>query len=956
MGATCISLDTETTGLDAVRDAVIEIAAVKFRDGKTLDTWSTLVNPNRTLPRKIQLLTGITPQDIEHAPLISAVAKDLKAFIQDYTIIGHSIGFDLEFLKNSGVSFGNPRIDTFELATVLLPELASYSLTALTACLGIKLKHHHRALADAIATKDLFLALVERGLQMDLAVLREINRVAALSRWPLRHFFRDLERRRSRTAHPGSVRERLLAKGKLDHTALGLIIDQRGHPEPLRPTSTKHALNEQELIAMLSPGGVLAKHFPGYEHRPEQIEMLRAVARAYNESQHVLVEAGTGTGKSIAYLLPAIHFAAQHSRPVVISTNTINLQDQLFNKDIPDLRRILPLEFKTALLKGRNNYLCLRRLGLFRQSKSPETDDVRVLAKILAWLPVTETGDRAELSLRGRELAVWSRVQAERESCLMDRCPHRREGRCFLYRARRDAEAAHIIVVNHSLLLSDMLVSNRVLPEYHHLIIDEAHHLEDRATEQLGFSVGRNQIDVQIRGLFQRTRTGKYRGFLPSIARHFHGSSVSAEIQKKAGAYLSNLALQLGQAQDAVRDLFDGIDHFVEAQSEQGRANRPYGLNILLASGKRCQPDWSEIEIRADDLGGALLKVEQGLQGLHKGLTELEDQGLLDYDDLLQGVWARLEHMRETREHLQTIVCQPRESESVYWLSVEARGNEVALNSAPLHIGQSLQRNLFSKLETVILTSATLRTASGFGYIRDRLGLEDADELTVGSPFDYVQSTLLYLPTDIAEPTQPHYQNKVARTITDLCLATKGQTLVLFTSHWQLRATHRAITRPLEEAGIVVYGQGLDGSRRQLLERFKTTPHSVLLGTRSFWEGIDVVGPGLSYLVIARLPFSVPTDPLFAARSDTFEDPFGQYAVPKAVLRFRQGFGRLIRSRTDHGVVVVLDSRILRRSYGLSFLEALPQCTECRGPLSELPRRAVQWVEEKQAGELNARL
>jgi len=948
MGRIYVALDIETTGLNAERDAIIEVAAVQFRDGEVLRTWSTLVNPKRRLPYKIQLLTGIKPEDLQSAPTISAVTAPLVRFVKDYPVVGHSVRFDLAFLRQHGISLRNPALDTFQLASILMPEVTSYSLGALTDALGIEVKSHHRALADALATKDLFLALVDRGLELDLAVLQEINRVAARSYWPLKGFFRDLERERARTAFTGTVREQLRAKGSLDSAALGLVLDRRQQVEPLRPTATKNALDEEELAAMLSPGGLLAENFPGYEHRPQQVEMLRVVTQAFNEGFQILAEAGTGTGKSMAYLLPAIHFSVDNGRPVVVSTNTINLQDQLFNKDIPDLQRILPIDFRAALLKGRSNYLCLRRLALFRRSNSLEAHEVQVLAKILAWLPVTETGDRAELSLREQELAVWSRIQAEQETCLGDRCPHFRKGRCFLYRARHRAEAAHIIVVNHALLLSDMMVSNRVLPEYHHLIIDEAHHLEARATEQLGFDVNRSQAYSLLASLTHQTPTGQYRGLLPAIPQHFRGSTVPPEIRERVGKYLTKLQRQVEQAQRATDSFFEHLQTFVRdtLMPDSGRINTAYDLRIELTRGVRNQPDWSEIEIQADDLDSDLLKVEQGMHNLHTGLSELEDQGIPDYDDLLQEVWARLEHVRQLREQLQAIITQP-VSTGVYWLSVGAKEQEIALHSAPLHVGPLLEENLFSKLETVVLTSATLRTGNNFNYIRERLQLEDAEELTVGSPFDYANSTLLYLPTDIPEPGQPQYQNTVSRATADLCLATEGRALILFTSHSQLRATYRAITRPLEEANIVVYGQGLDGSRRQLLARFRADPRSVLLGTRSFWEGIDVVGPALSCLVIVRLPFSVPSDPVFAARSRAFEDPFGEYAVPEAVLRFRQGFGRLIRSCTDRGVVVVLDKRILSRSYGASFLDSLPDCTVCRGPIKELPAKAARWIAGK---------
>nr|MBC7244869.1 hypothetical protein [Chloroflexota bacterium] len=953
MGRIYVALDLETTGLDPERDDIIEIGAVKFRDHQVLNTWSTLVNPQRPIPYKVQKLTGITPQEVQQAPGLASVIARLASFIGDYPVVGHTVGFDAAFLRKHGLLLRNPLIDTFELARILLPKLPTYNLATLAAILGIAPQEHHRALPDAIAAKDLFLALVERGLQMDLAVLQEINRTAARSYWPLRQFFLDLEHERVHTAFASNIREQLLAKGSLDSDTLGLVLDRREQPEPLRPSASKSLLDEQELVAILSPGGLLSQRFQGYEHRPQQIEMLRAVTRVLNEGGQLLAEAGTGTGKSLAYLLPAIYFAVSNGRPVVVSTNTINLQDQLCNKDIPDLQKILPFEFKAALLKGRNNYICLRRLALFRRSESLETEEVQVLAKILAWLPVTETGDLAELSLRDQELAVWSQVQAEQESCLGDRCPHFRRGRCFLHRARRNAEAAHIVVINHALLLSDMVVSNRVLPEYHHLVIDEAHHLEARATEQLGFAVNYSQAASFLRGLSQQTITGQYRGFLHEIPQHLRGSTISAVVQQQVNAYLVNMQGQVEQALLSLDNFFTTLHTFVKdtLSPEFERPNENYDRQIELTSGIRKQPGWSQIEIVADELDNDLLKVEQGLQGLHHGFSNLEGQNILNYEDLLQEIWARLEHMREIREQLRAIISQP-VSGGIYWLSIGAKDEDITLHSAPLHVSSLLVQHLFSKLESVVLTSATLRTAKDFAYIRERLGLQDAEEFAVESPFDYANSTLLYLPTDIPEPAQPNYQNIVSKAITELCLATRGRTLILFTSHHQLRNTYYAIARPLEEAGIIVYGQGIDGSRRQLLENFKTTPHSVLLGTRSFWEGIDVVGPALSCLVIVRLPFSVPSDPVFSARSRTFEDPFGQYAVPEAVLRFRQGFGRLIRSYTDRGVVIVLDKRILSKSYGSSFLDSLPDCTVCRGPLSELPNKAALWIQANQDSEL----
>ncbi len=949
MGRTYIALDTETTGLDSERDSIIEIAAVKFRDGEVLDTWSSLVNPKRPLPYKIQQLTGITPEDLQGAPPLPAVLSPLSRFAQGHPVVGHNIPFDLAFLRRHNVLMDNPSLDTFALASILLPKAPRYSLDVLTQLLGIQLTEHHRALADAIAVKDLFLALFERGQEMDLRVLQEINRMAAHSRWPLGQFFVDLERERAQVAFGSTMREQLLSKGSLDGDALGLVLDRRDRPEPLRPAETRQVVDAAALTSMLLPGGLIADGFPGYEHRPQQITMLESATEAFNEGYQLIIEAGTGTGKSLAYLLPAIHYAVKNSRPVVISTNTINLQDQLYNKDIPDLRALLPFPFQAAVLKGRGNYLCLRRLAQMRKAESLDANEAQVLAKILAWLPETPTGDNSELALRELEFAVWTRVQAEQETCLGDRCPHLRKGRCFFYHARHNAESAHLIIINHALLLSDMLVANRILPEYRHLIVDEAHHLEARATEQLGFSISRNQLHGLLSGLYQPSEAGQPRGFLAGILGHFRGSTVDLATQKDLAQFLQQLQSEVQRAEGASAEFFEALQVSVgeQMENEPRRGSPQYDRQIELTYGVRSQPSWSDVEVCADNLDAALLRIEQGLAGLQQGLTQVEDEQILDYDNLLQEVIARLDHVRQWRHHLQSIVIEPN-SRGIYWFSVSLNNGGVTLNYAPLEVGELLVKNLFANMETIVLTSATLRTEGNFNYIRERIGLPDASELVVGSPFDYVNSTLLYLPTDIPEPSQPNYQSIVGRAITELCLATGGRSLLLFTSHSQLQSTYRTISRPLEDAGIITYGQGLDGSRRQLLENFRNTPKSVLLGTRSFWEGIDVVGSALSCLVIARLPFAVPTDPVFAARSRTFDDPFGQYAVPEAVLRFRQGFGRLIRSCSDRGVVVVLDKRILSKSYGSAFLDSLPECTIRRGPLGQLPAAAAAWIRQTQ--------
>jgi DNA polymerase-3 subunit epsilon/ATP-dependent DNA helicase DinG len=357
----------------------------------------------------------------------------------------------------------------------------------------------------------------------------------------------------------------------------------------------------------------------------------------------------------------------------------------------------------------------------------------------------------------------------------------------------------------------------------------------------------------------------------------------------------------------------------------------------------RIQPAWSDVEMTWDNLSAQLTRVVADLERLCGGLTELDGFNVPDLEGLVQDCTGYLARLQEDREQMNACIAEPDRTQ-IYWANVSSDEQRVALHAAPLHVGGLVEKHLFHAKESVILTSATLATDGNFDFIRGRLSAVEADELAVGSPFDFKGSTLVYLPTDIPEPNQPYYQKTVEDALAALCRATEGRTLVLFTSYSQLRVTSQAISRPLSEAGIAVYEQGAGVSRVQLLENFRTVPRSVLLGTRSFWEGIDVVGPALSVLVIVRLPFAVPDDPIFAARSDTFENPFAEYAVPEAILRFRQGFGRLIRTKTDRGVVVILDKRVLTKSYGPMFLNSLPECTQVRSSLVKLPDAAKRWL------------
>ena len=936
MSTTYVSLDLETTGLDPRSDNIIEIGAVKFEGDVPIETFHTMVKPLRPVPYRVQLLTGISAEDVEDAPPAAVVLGDLVSFLGEHPIIGHNVPFDIAFLSAQGLDVANRTYDTFELATVLLPALSDYSLSGVADELGISYSTRHRALPDAEIAKDVFLALLGKAHALDLSIIAEIDRLTRGLDWSPAHLFRSIAEERT-----GDI-----PHGQDEPSAAGVEAEREGR---LAPRRQRKAVDLESLSDMLASGGVMERAFPGFEHRPEQVEMMRAVAHALHEGEHLIVEAGTGTGKSIAYLMPAAFFAVENRTPVVISTNTINLQEQLINKDIPDLIKVLELQSppipRYAQLKGRNNYLCQRRWASLRRSQPLPLNEVKLLVRTLVWAASTETGDRAELNLRGEDLYIWNRICAQSENCLGAHCPFQSRGDCYLYGARRKAETAHLVVVNHALLLSDMASASRgrIVPDYAHLIVDEAHHLEEEATEQWGFEVGVRQLETYLNRLSETVAEGRYAGFLFELAGHFRGSSVSAEAQRDMVELAEEMRGAVGVCRERVVAFFDTLGRFVEGHAEE---QGPYERRLRLTTGARSQPAWADVEILCENLCLALASVDSGLNRLYNMLEPLADASVLDYDDLMMELSFLSYRCGELGQQVNSVVLQQGEG-MVYWAATRERSDGLTLCAAPLHVGRILERSLFSEKECVVLTSATLSTEGHFVYIRERLGLEDAGEVLLGSSFDYAKSAMVFIPDDIPEPGQMGYQKAVEQVLIDLCRAAQGRTLALFTSHSALRASHEAIRTSLAADGILALAQGVDGSTRSLLETFKSNPRTVLLGTASFWEGIDVVGEALSVLAMARLPFSVPSDPVFAARAELFEDPFNEYAVPQAALRFKQGFGRLIRSRSDRGVMVVLDRRIKAKSYGVAFIGSLPPCTVKSGPARQLPREVVAWLGQK---------
>jgi len=937
MPQTYVALDLETTGLDAEHDAIIEVGAAKFRQDKLLDTFSTFVDPGRHIPHDITVLTGITDRDVRGAPQLYDVLPSLTSFVGELPVVGHSVDFDLRFLQQHSPEFENAYLDTFELAGVLLPHADRYSLSRLAQMLDVELDQAHRAMDDALASYRLFRAMLDQASELPARMLKEIIGHGQRVGWGASVFFREaLEESARRPPEKRVTRERLGPEGPL--------FASSERVEPLEPTTEQKTLNVDFLASVLEEDGAFAQSFSDYEHRPQQVEMLRATTEAFNEGQHLLVEAPTGVGKSLAYLVPAVYWAVENGERVVVSTNTINLQEQLYQKDIPDLEKILPVDFETAVLKGRSHYLCPARLQALRHRGARSPEQARVLAKVLIWLLTSDDGDGDELFLpTALERSMWHRLSADYERCNPERCRFFQRGVCYFYRARRAAEAAHLIIVNHALLLADVAVQNRALPEYGNLIVDEAHHLESATTSGLSFETDRTSVRRLLGETGRVTKGGRVTGLMSQVL----GSCRQADLPE---AVLEEVELSIGRIGQGVDEALTRLDIFFDrlrgfAQEQKGDRRSRYSFRMRITSGVRVQPAWDMIEIACDDINLPIKDVVSELERLAGGLDELvATYDLPNADELQVQMLGMAQHLEEVRQQISHMIMDP-SSSLIYWLETQPNRDHLSLHAAPLHVGPLVQEHLFHEKRTVVLTSATLRTSGTFDFLRERLHAWDASELAVGSPFDYESSTLFYIVDDIPEPGQRGYQRIVAQGMAELFRATGGRALALFTSYRQLRATLKTIKAPLAQAGITVQAQGEGISRAQLLDNFRTGEQRVLLGTRSFWEGVDVPGDPLSCLAIAKLPFSVPSDPIFAARAETFEQPFQDFAVPGTILRFLQGFGRLIRTREDRGVVACFDKRLLTKSYGPFFLDSLPGPTVRSGSITQLPRTAAEWLE-----------
>ena len=910
-------LDLETTGLDYQQDHVLEVALINYQNNGVREVFETLVNPGVSVPPHITSLTGINDVMLAKAPTSEEVATQLRPLLAGKVMVAHNASFDSGFLQALVGSLSNKWIDTLQLTKIIFPRLPSYSLRYLIKRFSLTSSPKHRAYADTLALEELFFYLQEEAYKLSLQEIQNIYYFLQDEEQGLSFFFEN-------------ILQEKIKNFNFDQSLTVPQLEQKEDEGNLERESLIWV--PEELVKMFYPGGSIAQGFTVYEQRSEQIKMMKAVTKAFSQKRFLVVEAGTGVGKSLAYLVPALAWAVSQREKVVVATHTIALQEQLWHSDIRFLQQNLPFKFKAVVLKGRNNYFCLYKWKTLQDSVSTLSWSEKVfMARLGHWLVREKTGDKDTITLRGWETEMFSQLSSNKENCLGGQCPFFND--CFYQNARKKAQAADLIIVNHSLLLSNVKTGDVLLPEYHYLIIDEGHHLEDEGTKQFTETFSLREFQKKVTQLRKKKDGFRKPGLVYIWSNYLHLPPEVLPDVKKIIADVDKCSLLTNEKVDVILQNTGTLPSKTIRINEQVYQQKWWeNLTILFEN----------LFVVGTDLLSFLTQLYNRLEG---------DCSELIGEDSLKDLRTYIGEIKSDLE-LGEKFFHTLEEEYVYWLELKVVPRELLLHITPVNIADLCRDFLFANLMTTVLTSATLSVAENFDFLIERLGLphELVDTLQIPSPFFYEEQSLLLIDSSLPDPARTReedYNLALKQALYTILQATGGRTLVLFTSHKQLQNTYDSLKTLLQKKGLELYADGLDGHRHVLLAELKNNPAAIVFGANTFWEGIDLPGASLTAVIMIRLPFWPPHHPLVEARVEAMynegKNGFFNYSLPQAVLRFRQGYGRLIRTIDDWGVVIVLDNRLLKKRYGKVFLQSLPQQNYFAGSTEQIVDKIRNW-------------
>ncbi|WP_379129293.1 ATP-dependent DNA helicase DinG [Paenibacillus sp. sgz500958] len=944
-------LDFETTGTQSVGEIIQVGLAIIEEDLSISRVYGSYVKPGTPIPPFITGLTGITDSDVQDAPELEEMMMELVPLLDDVVLVGHNVSFDFHFLQNAldrcgYLPFQGRILDTIDFLKISFPSLTTYQLGAVSNHFGITHERPHQADSDALATALVLLKCLEELYSLPLLTIQRLAELFADGDGDLGWYFDGLLREREMEAFQ--------PEGELTfYRQLALQVGDWSELTPPREDIGSNPLDNLSFTDYLAEvTRRLKETLPHYESREAQEIMFGEVMTALEEEKHLLIEAGTGTGKSLGYLLPAIYQSVKTEQKVMVSTHTINLQDQLRERDIPLLTQVVPFPFKAAIFKGRGHYLCLRKFEhkINRKDFVSPREDVLTAAQMIVWLTQTESGDDEELNMGNRGGDFWESVASDTDSCLGRSCPWFRK--CYYHRAKHSAGIADVVVTNHSKLFADVKAGHQLLPAYEHLVIDEAHHLEDVAGKHLGMHMKHFTVTHTLSRLFKDSRNGQ----LPVLRQQLQ--TAGSEQAGEWSAIIDRIYTDLITVKETWDALSEKLFSLLPDRSDAG-AGEAGQLILRLLPGKK-PANWAELAALEN---GMVTTLSDVLRNGERMLNEMKDQdGQSSSDSLITDIGGLFKDLAAIRDQVRFFMGLNDES-VVYWL--EANGNyrskSLQIYAVPVDVSSQLKELFFDKKKSIVLTSATLSVDKSFQFMIDNLGLNEAAEegrlmtVQLPSPFHYREQALLVIPRDFPSVKgsigDARFVDTLVQSLAEAAVTTKGRMLVLFTSYRMLRQVYDPLKEALSLQDITVLGQGVEGgSRSKLIRRFQDSSASVLLGTSSFWEGVDIPGEALTCLAIVRLPFQPPNHPLAEAKSELLQaqkkNPFMKLSVPQAVIRFKQGFGRLVRTAKDRGIVIVYDTRVIESYYGKYFLYSLPGPKMEHMRTDQMVPRIAEWLEE----------